>query len=233
MTEIEPVKPLLGTSQREALESDRSYLTEQLTNPLVTDKPTVLKNLRRVEHDIETQSPPELTGDALDKEVRLEKELRESIVPDMLSQEEMRKAPAGSVGRHLAFEKKHKNSILRWKNAMRTIHRGSDDPDIANLERFRPTVSTMGMHDVLIQGRNFDFPSQKYLEGYDGIDWSKHDRAEGEDMESFKSRVRRGELAEMRAKLDALEDALTAPSVEPEAGEHEKAPSRLGLEEES
>lgn len=221
------MKTFLGTTQMQDLESDREYLTKQMENPLVQDKPAVRKQLRRVEHDIETQAPPELKGPDLDKEVRLEKELREEIVPNMLSQEEMRKAPAGSVGRQIAFEKRYKEKILRWKNAMRTIHRGSDDPDIANLERFRPTVSQHNMHGALIQGKDFNFPSQKYLEGYDGIDWSKRTREPGEDMESFKSRLRREKLAEMRAQAVELEAQIEAE----ESATDEEAPSRLGLEE--
>jgi hypothetical protein len=236
MSEIAPVKPLLGTNRRMELEEDRDYLTKQLSNPLVQDKPMVMRHLRRIEHDIETQTPPELKGEALDKEVRLERELREEIVPNMLSQAEMRQAPAGSVGREIAFQKKFKNKILRWKNAMRTIHRDSEDPDLSNLERFRPVVSRGNLDNCFIKGKNFDFPSPQYQDRYDHIDWSAHARNEGEDAESFKSRVRREELASLRARLEALEDAITDPSdSEPmvDLVVEEEAPPRLGLEQES
>jgi hypothetical protein len=230
------MKQLASTAQRLAMEEDREYLTKQLSNPLVQNIPLVRKSLRRVEHDIETQSPPILKGMELDKEVKLEKELREEIVPNMPSQEEMRKAPSGSIGRHQRFEKKYKEKILRWKNSRRTIYRESDDPDIANLEQYRPTVSQHNMHGALIQGQDFDFPSPQYKANYDGIDWSAHTRADGEDTETFKSRVRREEIAALRARLDALEEEITAPVVEPEpeeTAEDKDAPTRLGLEEEN
>ena len=199
------VRTYLGTAQRQSLEEEHTKLESNLIDPLITDKPAVRKQIKRVEHTLETQSPPVLLGPALDKEVRLEKELRGEIVPNMLSQEEMRKAPAGSVGRFMAFEKKYKEKILRWKNCQRTIHRGSDDPDIANLERYRPTVSQHNMHGALIQGKNFDFASPAFLEGYDGIDWSTRTREPGEEVETFKSRIRREKIAELRAMLATTE----------------------------
>ena len=220
------MKQLASTAQRLAMEEDRNYLTKQLSNPLVQNLPLVRKSLRRVEHDIETQSPPILKGMELDKVVLREKELREEIVPNMPSQEEMRKAPSGSIGRHQRFENKYKPGILEWKNCMRTIHRDSEDPDIANLERFRPTVSRHNMHGALIPGQNFDFPSPQYQANYDGIDWSAHTRAEGEDTETFKSRVQREEVAALRARLDALEEEMTAPA------EEAAEASVLGLEKE-
>jgi hypothetical protein len=150
------MRSFLGAEQRKELESDKKYLEKQLHNPLVQDIPMVRKNLQRVEHDLDTQAPPELRGPELDKVVRREKELREKIVPNMLSQAEMRQAPAGSVGREIAFQKRFKPEIIEWKNCMRTIHRDSEDPDVANLERFRPVVSRGNLDNAFIPGKNFD-----------------------------------------------------------------------------
>ena len=212
------MRTYIGTAQMQNLEEEHAKLSENLTDPAITDKVAVRKQLNRVENTLHTQSPPVLTGPDLDKEVLLEKELREEIVPNMASQEEMRKAPAGSVGRFMAFEKKYKEKILRWKNCQRTIHRGSDDPDIANLERFRPVVSQHNMHGAQIQGQDFNFATQQYLENYDGIDWSKRAREPGEEMETFKSRLRREKLAEMRAMQIVMEAEIqagdSAPTVE-------------------
>ena len=201
------MKMLLGKAERQSYEEERTKLEGSLVNPLVTDKVAVRKQIRRVQHSLDTQSPPVLTGPGLDAEVRLEKELREEFVPKMLSQEEMRKAPPGAVGRFMAGENSFecKEKILRWKNCQRTIHRESDDPEIASIERFRPTVSNLNMHGAQIPGQNFNFPSQQFLEGYDGIDWSTRTREPGEEMESFKSRIRREQLAEMRAQTVVLE----------------------------
>jgi hypothetical protein len=219
----------LGTTQRKELESDRDYLTKQLKNPLVQDVPMVRRNLQRVEHDLETQAPPELKGQELDRVVRREKELREKIVPNMLSQAEMRRAPAGSVGREMAFQKRFKPEIIEWKNCRRTIERDSEDPDVANLERYRPVVSRGNLDNAQIPGKEFHFASPQYQANYDGIDWSTRTREPGEDVETFQSRIRRERLAEMRAQLAALEAEVKSDSGKEAGGE--KAHPKLGLEE--
>jgi len=79
-------------------------------------------------------------------------------------------------------------------------------------------VSQLNMHGAQIPGQDFDFPSQQYLENYDGIDWSKRAREPGEEMETFKSRIRREKLVEMRAMQTAMEAEIeagdSAPTVE-------------------
>ncbi|KPK68181.1 hypothetical protein AMJ82_08955 [candidate division TA06 bacterium SM23_40] len=218
------MRSYLGYQQRQDLEGDKEYFENQLKNPLVQDKPTVRRNLQRIERDLETQSPPILSGPDLDKVVTREKELREEIVPNMLSQEEMRKAPAGSIGREMAFQKKYKRKIIEWKNCRRTIYRESDDPDVANLECFRPEISRGNVENCLIPGQKFDFPSRRFQENYPTIDWSNHDRPEDQEAETEASKLRRMKLAELRAQmaeLEAEEEAEATDSI-----------SRLGLEEE-
>ena len=212
---------LLGAAQRKELESDKRFFEKQLTNPLVQDLPAVHTNLRRVEHDLETQAPKQLKGKELDAVVRREKELRDMIVPNMLSQAEMRQGPPGSVGREIAFQKRFTPEIIEWKNCQRTINYDSEDPDVANLERFRPVVSRGNLDNAQIPGKIMSFPSHQYQEGYDGVDWSKHTRAEGENTETFESRVRRERLADLREKTAMLELEV----------EDEEAPAKLGLEE--
>ena len=225
----------LGNAQRKDLEADKTYFEEQLKNPLVTDTPSVRKNLKRVEKVLEEQTAPLLLGPALDKVVRREKELRESIVPNMLSQAEMRQAPPGSVGREMAFLKKFKPDILEWKNCRRTIHRDSDDPDIANLERYRPVVSRGNLDNAVIPGKTIDFPSEQYKLGYEGIDWSTRTREPGEDMESFESRVRRERLGEMRIQLAEMEaeDQEAEEAQAKEGAKKDRLPlsERLSMEE--
>ncbi|MHC4646317.1 MAG: hypothetical protein ACYTBJ_12520 [Planctomycetota bacterium] len=219
------MRSFLGNEQRKELESDRDYFTKQLNNPLVQDMPMIRRNLQRVERDIETQAPPDLShpskGPELDKVVRREKELREEIVPNMLSQAEMRQAPPGSVGREMAFQKRYKHKIIEWKNCRRTIHRDSEDPDVANLECFRPTVPKGNLDNAFIPGKNFNFASPQYQEKHEDINWHQSDA--GAEFETPESRERREKLAALRAELATLE-AEKSP-------ETEDAPSRLGLEE--
>ena len=224
------MKSFLSHARVQELESDKAYFESQLTNPLVTDIPSVRKNLKRVEHAIETQVPPVLLGPALDKVVRREKELRETIVPNMLSQAEMRQAPAGSVGREMAFQKRYKVPILEWKNCRRTIHRDSEDPDVANIERYRPVVSRGNLDNAQIPGQVMSFASEQFQDGYDDIDWSTRTREPGEETETFKSRIRREKLAELRRAQEALE-LEEEEAHEPEKTERTPLSERLSLEE--
>jgi hypothetical protein len=211
----------LPYNRRQELEGDKEYFEKQMNNPLVQDKPTVRKNLARVEHALETQSPPVLKGEKLDKVVRREKELREELVPNMLSHAEMRQAPPGSVGREMEFQKRYKDKIIEWKNCRRVMFRDSDDPDVANLEVYRPTKSRGNLDNAFIPGKEFHFASPQYQEGYDNIDWS----AEGEEpKESFETE----ESKERRARLQQLREEMAALEAEEEA---EGSPPRLGLEE--
>jgi hypothetical protein len=218
------MRSFLGAEQRKQLESDKSYFEKQLKNPLVQDVPMVRKNLQRVTHDLETQAPPELKGPELDKVVRREKELREEIVPNMLSHAEMRQAPPGSVGREMEFQKRYKDNIIEWKNCRRTIYRDSDDPDVANLEVFRPTTSRGNLDNAFIPGKVMNFPSAQYQKGYEDIEFKSDEREPSQEFETEKSKQRRIKLAALRQQMAELEAE--------EATEAEKAPSRLGLEEE-
>lgn len=217
---------LLGHEQRQQLESDKKYFEKQLNHPLIEDVPAVRGNLRRIEHALETQAPKRLQGQELDKVVRREKELRDMIVPNMLSQAEMRQAPPGAVGREIAFQKRFNSDIIEWKNCRRTIEYDSEDPDVANLEIHRPVVSRGNLDNAQIPGQIMSFPSAQYQEGYDGIDWSKHTRAEGEDAETFESRVRGERLSDIREKM-----ALLEIEVEDDKPAKQRPPITAGLKE--
>ncbi|KPK67117.1 hypothetical protein AMJ82_11230 [candidate division TA06 bacterium SM23_40] len=167
------MRQYLTKAQRDAYEEDRRTFQDQLSNPAVQEKAAVRRELRKVEQILSTQSPPELKGADLDKAVKAEKELREEIVPNMLSQEEMRKNPPGAVGRERAFQKRYKEKILAWKNLRRAIERDSDDPDLSNLEVYRPTVSQLNMQNAQIPGRDYNFPSERFQANYDQVKWNK------------------------------------------------------------
>lgn len=221
------MRSYLGYQQRKDLQFDKEYFERQLDNPLVQDKPTVRRNLKKVEHDLETQSPPVLKGPKLDAVAKRERELREEIVPNMLSQAEMRQAPPGAVGREMAFQKRYKEKIIEWKNCRRTLFRDSDDPDVANLEVFRPVVSQGNLDNAFIPGKIMNFPSPAYQAGYENIDFSKQEDAPEFETEASKTRRRR--LEELRAEMEALE------AVEEFEAEHESPPdngTRLGLDKE-
>lgn len=165
--------PLLRQRQINEMQDDKRSLSKMLENPHIQDKASVARQLRRLDHQLETQTPKELAGRDVDGLVREEKELREKFTEGMPTAEEMRKCPPGAVGKHMAWEKRNKGTIMKWKNATLRLNVGDDDPDLCNIERFRPKTNTLGMEGAQIPGKTFFFPTETYKEGHERIDWSK------------------------------------------------------------
>lgn len=117
---------------------------QQLANPNVQDKGAVRQRIGSLKRQYESQAPQPITdGQTKDRLVAESNRLLEKILPGMLSQEEMRKNPAGSVDKHLRWERANKKDIVRWKKLQCVINADGDDPytwdrDAANLERYRP-----------------------------------------------------------------------------------------------
>ncbi len=74
---------------------------------------------------------------------RLASEVLETVIrPALLTQEEMRRNPAGAVGRFLSTENSRpvQEAIQDWKRAQLAVEQGNPDPALANVERFRPSM---------------------------------------------------------------------------------------------
>ncbi len=116
----------------------------QLEDPRVQDKGGVRKRLQDVKRQFDMQAPRQITDGSLkDKLVKKSKDLLEKILPGMVSEEEMRKNPAGTVDRHMRWERGVKKDILEWKKIQRCLQNDGSDPltwdrDAANIERYRP-----------------------------------------------------------------------------------------------
>ncbi len=90
---------------------------------------------------LEEQIAKPLQGAEKDKVAKLAAEVMErDIRPALLTREEMRRNPAGAVGRFLKEEnsKPVQRAIQQWKRAQLAVEQGNPDPDLANVERFRP-----------------------------------------------------------------------------------------------
>ncbi len=116
----------------------------QLENPNVQDKGAVRARIGNLKRQYESQAPRPVTdGATKDALAKKAETLLAEILPGMLSQEEMRKNPAGSVDQHMRWERANKPKIKLWKKLMCTLNADQSDPDTwdrdaANLERFRP-----------------------------------------------------------------------------------------------
>lgn len=151
-------KPLLRPAQLESAKEERQTLEAKLRSPHIQDKGEVQRQIRRLDSSLKTQAPEEFKGKDVDKAKVLEAELRGKILDGMPSHEEMRKNPPGAVAKHLAWEKRNKQNMELWKNLQLRLNVGTNDPDIANFEKYRPHKSSLNMDGAQISGNSVFLP---------------------------------------------------------------------------
>jgi hypothetical protein len=220
---VEP-KPVgyLRESQLKDLKDDRKYLVAQAKDPNIQERGDVLKAIKRLDHQVATQTAPILSPEGRDQIEKERRELEAYIQDGMPSHEEMRKNPHGAVGKHIRHQKLKLQAELRWKDVMRMLHPGNDDPDLCSVERIRPTTSTLGMHDAQIPGKQFHFApnTDEYREQWDKI-FGKATPAEIlQRQQSLEQR-----LEEISARLDEAEEAEAGAKPAPEAEVQTSAPT--------
>ena len=165
-------KPILRHHQREDYKSEIASMTEmlpQLKTP--QDRGNVQRRLERLKQTLESQSPPEVTGAMRDRLMARATELESKILPGMLSQEEMRKNPAGSVGQHMRHSGGTKKMVMEWKNIQQVLEPDSDDPDLSNFERLRPSgVQDRVRVNAQISGKMSytKVPAEKWDQAFEG-----------------------------------------------------------------
>ena len=139
-----PSGNILRPAQMAEHYNDLRHAEADLENPKVQDKGAVRQRVGNLKRQYESQAPRPITDgrlkDALEKEAN---QLLSEILPGMLSQEEMRKNPPGSVDKHLRWERVNKPKIIRWKKIRCVQNADNSDPhtwdrDAANLEQYRP-----------------------------------------------------------------------------------------------
>lgn len=152
-------KPLLRPDQLESAKNEIKSLEQKLANPLIQDKGEVHRQLRRANQVLEQQTPrPPQTAEEEGRMAGRSKELLGKILEGMPSQEEMRKSPPGAIDKHRAWERRNKSNILEWKNLQLRLTAGSGEREVANLERHRPTASSLNMDNAFIPGKQFFMP---------------------------------------------------------------------------
>ncbi len=144
---------LLKAEQIQDLHEEKDQIDAALapTNPFRSkiSKPQLMHQRRKaIDRQLEDYAPEKLDGMEKDKLANLEKELRAAWTTNMPTEEEMRKNPPGMVDRHRKWEKLNKKIIGQWKNVRRQLEPDSDDKDLANIERYRPS----GVMDRLVAG---------------------------------------------------------------------------------
>ena len=149
---------LLRPHQVDELKNEKRVLEKNLTHPHITDKASVSKQLRQINHQLDTQTPKPFDAKEVDHAAKREASLREEILEGMPSQEEMRKCPPGAVDKHRMWEKKNKQKLLEWKNIKLRLNHDTDELDVANFEKYRPVTNSLNMDNAIIPGKKFYFP---------------------------------------------------------------------------
>lgn len=167
---------LLKQPQIQDLQEEKEQIAATLSpsNPFRNkiSKPNLLQaRSRSIDKTLEQYAPEPLPGHEKDLLSKKEVELREQWTQGMPTEEEMRKNPAGMVDRHRKWEKANKPAILAWKNIRRQLEPDSDDPDLANIERYRPS----GVMDRMVASAQISgamnyrsVPQEKWDQAFEG-----------------------------------------------------------------
>ena len=167
----EETTPKLRPWQAEKLNEEKRRLEGTLNAPphianQIQDRGMLARQLRRLDTQIETQTPQPYAAGEIDSAVARESHLLEEITAGMPTQAEMRRNPAGARDKHRAWEKRNKTKILEWRNIRlrRRASGASDDPDdardICNIEVHRPVggPGELNMHNEQIPGQQYYLP---------------------------------------------------------------------------
>lgn len=145
----QPANPLRYEQVKE-FKNEANRLREIVQAPAYVtgvDRGAANKRAREVDSLIDKQVAKPLHGAEKDKVAKLAAEVMETVIkPALLPREEMRRNPAGAVGRFMRQENSPqvKRAVQHWKRAMQAVEAGNPDPDLSNIERFRPELSVPG-----------------------------------------------------------------------------------------
>lgn len=139
----QPINPLRNHQVKE-YQDEASRLNDIVQAPAYVtgvDRGAARRKSLQINSVLEKQIAKPLHGAEKDKVARLADEVMQTVIrPALLTREDMRRNPAGAVGRFLKEEnsKPVKQAVQQWKRAMLSVETESEDPDLANVERFRP-----------------------------------------------------------------------------------------------
>lgn len=148
----------LRPSQVQEFKDEKQRIEDQLAGKngsQLQDAGSARKQLRNIEHILATQAPKELKGKEKDAAVKRIETLKGNIQKGMPSKEEMRKCPSGAINKHTTWEKNTKADVSEYKELMLQTNPGTDDAEIASIEKLRPNKSTLNIHNELVEGQQF------------------------------------------------------------------------------
>lgn len=158
------------------LEDEVKTLDAMLADPtaVIQDRSGAFRRRNAVSEQLKKETPPDTTDAQKDVLVKREVELRQAIQVGMPSDAVMRRMPNGAVSQYDKHRERNKRRIQMWKNIVLTIHKGTTDNDVANVERLRPlrTHADLNLGSGQVGGTAMhSFPSDQFTENFDQIDW--------------------------------------------------------------
>jgi hypothetical protein len=131
----------------------------------ISDMKAKENQIRRIDAVLAENAPTPFDDTEIDNAVKVEDELRGSIVGDgMCTQTEMRRNPPGAAMKHLNWETRNKKNIMAWKNLRLRLQASGVDfghgrlgRGVTNLEVYRPVggAQEMNMDNAQIPGKDF------------------------------------------------------------------------------
>jgi hypothetical protein len=165
----------LRQNQIDQIENEKSVILRTLQRREVQDRGNLNSHVSRIDKQLLKQAPPDLNGEQRDQAVRENSEIEARLVPLMPSDEEMRRNGPGVVGRLNKFDKASKSKkyfkkgdIFQWKDNRLALHKGDNDPDVANFEILRPLHNMGSMLGAQIPGTQYHGtnPTEAFKEGW-------------------------------------------------------------------
>jgi len=188
----------LRDDQRESIRSESDNLHRAISdpnNPNKIDRAEAFKRKRSLDTMLVEQEAPDLTPEQRDSWSKESDRLAGEIQKGMLSAEVMRRNPPGAVNANVQWQRRNSSNLPRWKNIQRALHKGSDLPDVANVERLRDHSSAgdPSFHDAQVP-RNRTMVgvqvSPEYKEGYDRIFGKEEDLGAAEVAPEKKAKIK-------------------------------------------
>ena len=138
----QPANPLRNHQVEEyTREKDRLDSMVGAASYVPGDRGKAAAQSRQLSKMLDSQIAKPVQGEKKDLVAKLAAEVMETVIrPALVPREDMRRNPAGAVGRFMREEnsKPIKQAVQHWKRAQLALEPGNEDPDLANVERFRP-----------------------------------------------------------------------------------------------
>lgn len=193
-----PLRP----HQVESLTEEKERLEKIVNAPAWNggDRGVAARRMSQITKMLESQSPKLIKG-TLASEVyqAAQQVLTDDIRPAMLTREEMRRNPAGAVGTFIRQEnsKPVQRAINTWKRAMFALDPTTEDPDHANIERFRPEKALEGSASTFMAGAQI--PGHFAMSPQAKANWPTNMPPEG-TVDSPQKQAKRRELSPEQRK---------------------------------